>query len=67
MRKIDAGKDGPLERAANCIEQLLGRIHELEETISEMTPKEELEENDPEVIQKKMTAGAARHWFNRCS
>lgn len=38
LREKEAGKDGPLERAAECIEQLLGRIHELEETISEINP-----------------------------
>lgn len=63
LRRKDAGRDGPHERAAECIEELIGRVYELEETLASMPLEEDADEEASK--RKKMQQGAARHWFNR--
>jgi hypothetical protein len=59
LREADKGRNGPLEEAAECIEELLGENAELRE-LAYPTPIVRTDE-----IRRKQQAGAARHWMNR--
>jgi len=38
LRLTDAGKNGPLADAADCIEELLGNLHEVEQLAEDRRP-----------------------------
>lgn len=59
LREQDAGKNGPFEQAAECIEVLLGENYELREQVCP-TPAP-----TPSDVAIKQHEGAARHWVKR--
>jgi hypothetical protein len=60
LRNLDKGADGPFEKAAECIEVLLGENYQLKEQLSCFKETE-----TPSDVAIRQHEGAARHWAKR--